>query len=84
MDWVGKQSVQGDVDRRNLLINGRVLKWGHSRCVPTNREVPTGRCGGDSCCTFPGKSAAEVPAEQCTQHGEQAGGMTGLCGVTGL
>lgn len=38
------KSVQGDVGRRNLLMEE--LQWTHSRSVHTNKEGPTGQCGG--------------------------------------
>lgn len=84
MDHDDKRSVQGDVDRTNRLIKRRELKWGHSKCVHTNKEGPTGQGGGDRCLTFSGKSASQVPVDQCTQHGAQAGGIRGLCAVTRL
>lgn len=56
VDWLGKQRVQRDVERRDLKMNKTGHKGVHPKCIHTNKEVPGGQyCGGRSH-PFPGKS----------------------------
>lgn len=43
MDWVSQHGVQGDVNRRDLVINKTGLKRIYFKCMHINKEVPRGQ-----------------------------------------
>lgn len=43
MDWVSQQRVQGDVNRRDLVISKTRLKRTYFKCIHINKEVPMGQ-----------------------------------------
>ena len=48
VDLLDKQSVCGDVSRRDLIITKTELKWGHSKSMHINKEGPTRKNYGKS------------------------------------
>lgn len=47
MDWVRRQRVQGDMDKRDLVNSKTGLKGPHLKCIHISKDVPTGQYGGE-------------------------------------
>ena len=88
MDWVGKQRVQGDTDKRDLVNNKIGLKGPHPKCIHINKAVHTGQHGEESSYFFWAISTlgclSEVPVRSCMQHGNKQEGFRGLRALAGL
>ena len=65
MDVVGKQRAWGDMNRRDITINKTGLKWGHTKRMHVNKEMPTGWHYGQNFQTLSGQLARLGASLKC-------------------